>query len=43
MDIPGVNTRTLIIVGGFWLLVLTIMVAQLYKRNRLTNEFLGNE
>ena len=31
----------LLFVGIFWLLVLTVAVAQVYKRNRLEKEFLG--
>ncbi len=39
--VVNINTRTLVIVGLFWLLAISIMVYQLYKRSRLTNEFLG--
>jgi hypothetical protein len=37
----GIPARTLAIVATFWLLVLTVMVFQLYKRKRLDKEFLG--
>lgn len=34
--------QNLVLIGLFWLLVLTIAVAQVYKRNRLEKEYLGS-
>jgi hypothetical protein len=37
----GIPSKTIIIIAMFWLLALTIMTFQLYKRKRLDKEFLG--
>jgi hypothetical protein len=35
--------KAIIIIVAIWILILSVMVIQLYKRSRLTNEYLGTE
>ncbi len=36
-------TKTVVIIGFIWLLILTIIVAHMFNKNRLYKDALGNE